>query len=68
MLAVTHHHRGLYIAVIAKDEPSGKAMPVSRTHTGKVPLSQLFKELENIQLAIEDAHATPQGHACNTFL
>ncbi|NYT47097.1 MAG: ATPase [Candidatus Methanofishera endochildressiae] len=46
-----------YIAVIAKDEPSGKAMPVPRTHTGKVPLSQLFKELENIQLAIEDAHA-----------
>ena len=46
-----------YIAVIAKEEPSAKAMPVPRTHTGKVPWSQLIKQLENIELAIEDAHA-----------
>ncbi|MBT5825068.1 MAG: ATPase [Gammaproteobacteria bacterium] len=46
-----------YIAVIAKEEPAAKAMPVIRTHTGKVSWSQLIKQLENIELALEDAHA-----------
>ena len=46
-----------YIAVIAWDEPAAKAMPVPRTHTGGVPLSQLYKQLENIELEIEDAYA-----------
>jgi len=46
-----------YIAVIAKEEPAIKAMPVPRTHTGNESLSQLYKNLEHIELAIEDAYA-----------
>lgn len=46
-----------YIAVIAKNEPDSKSMPVPRTHTGKVPLSQLIKQQEDLELAIEDAYA-----------
>jgi len=54
---VNQSNTDAYIAVIAKDEPVTKAMPVPRTHTGDVALSQLHKDLENIELAIEDAYA-----------
>ncbi|BCG64650.1 MAG: V/A-type H+/Na+-transporting ATPase subunit I [Methyloprofundus sp.] len=46
-----------YIVIIAEQEPVVAAMPVPRTHTGDVPLSQLHKRLENVELAIEDTHA-----------
>lgn len=46
-----------YIVIIAEQEPVVTAMPVPRTHTGDVPLSQLLKRLENVELAIEDTHA-----------
>ncbi|RLA17952.1 MAG: ATPase [Gammaproteobacteria bacterium] len=46
-----------YIVVLAKDEPAANAMPVPRTHVGDLSLSQLYKNLENIQLDLEDAHA-----------
>jgi len=46
-----------YIVVLAKDEPAAKAMPVPRTHTGDVSLSQLYKNLENVELDLEDASA-----------
>ena len=46
-----------YIVVLAKDEPAAKAMPVPRTHTGDVSLSQLHKNLENVELGLEDACA-----------
>ena len=46
-----------YVVVIAQQEPDVAAMPVRRTHIGDVPLSQLHKRLENIELAIEDAYA-----------
>jgi len=46
-----------YVVVIAKDEPASKAMPVPRTHTGSLSLSQLHKDLDDAELAIEDAYA-----------
>jgi len=46
-----------YIVLLAKEEPEPKAMPVPRTHTGDISLSQLHKNLEAIHLAIEDAYA-----------
>lgn len=46
-----------YIVVLAKEEPKVKAMPVPRTHVGDVPLSELYKQLEETNLAIEDSYA-----------
>jgi len=46
-----------YVVVLAKEEPNAKAMPVPRTHVGEVSLSHLYKQLEEINLAIEDAYA-----------
>ena len=46
-----------YIIVLAKNEPAANAMPVPRTHTGDVSLSQLYKNLENVELELEDALA-----------
>ncbi|MCF7971938.1 MAG: ATPase, partial [Methylococcaceae bacterium] len=46
-----------YVVVIAKDEPASKDMPVPRTHVGSLSLSQLHKDLDDTELAIEDAYA-----------
>ncbi len=46
-----------YVVVVAKDEPVSKAMPVPRTHVGSLSLSQLRKDLDDTELAIEDAYA-----------
>ncbi len=51
--AVNRDHRFSYIVVISEQEPDN--MPVPRTHTGAVPLSDLEQELEWIESAIEDA-------------
>ena len=49
-----------YIAVISRDEPPINRMPVPRTHIGGLSLSQLYKDLENIELTIEDSYARRQ--------
>ncbi len=46
-----------YVVVLSTVEPQAQAMPVPRTHTGSVPLSQLRKNLERIELQLEDMHA-----------
>lgn len=46
-----------YVVVVAKDEPALKAMPVPRTHVGDTPLSELNKQLDSTNLAIEDSYA-----------
>ncbi len=46
-----------YVVVLAEQEPSAASVPVPRTHTGKVPLPQLKKELQSIELALEDKQA-----------
>ncbi|WP_428354624.1 V-type ATP synthase subunit I [Methyloprofundus sp.] len=54
---VNQSNTDAYIAVIAKQEPPAKAMPVPRTHTGKFSLSELKKQLEEVELDLEDAYA-----------
>lgn len=46
-----------YVVVMAEQEPSPSIMPVARTHTGKVPLSELKSELNAAVLALEDLQA-----------
>ncbi len=46
-----------FVVVLAKTEPSTSSMPVPRTHTGTVPLSELKKQLQFIELALEDKQA-----------
>ncbi|MGR9086137.1 MAG: V-type ATP synthase subunit I [Gammaproteobacteria bacterium] len=46
-----------YIVVIDRQEPPPSSMPVPRTHVGKIPLSRLKKELNEIELSLEDLQA-----------
>lgn len=46
-----------YVVVIAGQEPPASSMPVARTHTGKVPLSRLKDELNQIELTLQDLQA-----------
>ncbi len=46
-----------YVVVLAEQEPESAAMPVPRTHTGKIPLSQLKNQLAYTQLQLEDIQA-----------
>ena len=46
-----------YVVVLSEMEPESTAIPVPRTHTGKVPLSQLKKQLEHAELQLEDIQA-----------
>lgn len=46
-----------YVVVLSEQEPESTAVPVPRTHTGKVPLSQLRKQLEYTELQLEDIQA-----------
>ncbi len=46
-----------YVVVISANEPPPAAMPVPRSHTGKIPLSELIKQLNKVELELEDAQA-----------
>jgi V/A-type H+/Na+-transporting ATPase subunit I len=48
------HH---YVVVLSAQEPELSSVPVPRTHTGKVPLSQLKKQLQEAELRLEDLQA-----------
>ncbi|MCP4598722.1 V-type ATP synthase subunit I [Neptuniibacter sp.] len=54
---VHRDNRYSYIAVIAEQEPALNAMPVTRTHTGAIPLEQLKRELEDIEVELETIEA-----------
>jgi len=58
---VHRDNRHSYIAVIAEQEPVPEMMPVARTHTGAIPLSQLQKQLEDVEVALEAVEAERQG-------
>lgn len=47
----------LHVAVIARDEPAVDALPVRRIRAGLGPLSRLRAELEDTEIAIEEAEA-----------
>ncbi|WP_305907984.1 ATPase [Methylomarinum sp. Ch1-1] len=46
-----------YVVVLSEQEPDSTALPVARTHTGRVPLSQLKKQLQQTELRLEDLQA-----------
>ncbi|WP_299180076.1 V-type ATP synthase subunit I [uncultured Neptuniibacter sp.] len=58
---VHRDNRHSYIAVIAEHEPALNEMPVTRTHTGAVPLDQLKRELEDLEVELETAEAEREG-------
>lgn len=67
--AVVHRdNRYSYVAVIAEEEPRANQMPVPRTHTGSVPLSQLRRELEDLAIEIETLDAEREAHTRWLFL
>lgn len=43
-----------YVVVISKQEPEAKVMPVPRTHTGNVILSDLKSDLNDIEARLEE--------------
>ncbi|MCF6205026.1 MAG: ATPase [Methylococcaceae bacterium] len=50
-----------FVVVLSEQEPPTASVPVLRTHTGKVPLSVLKRNLQAIELAIEDKQAERQS-------
>jgi len=50
-------NRQSWVAVIDPGEPPRDALPVPRTHTGAVSLSELARQLEETELELEDAEA-----------
>lgn len=54
---VHRDNRYSYITVISETEPPLNAMPVTRTHTGAIPLEQLQRELEDIEVELETVEA-----------
>ena len=58
---VGRDHRFAYAVIISKDEPSGDILPVQRTHTGALPLSELAAQLEEAEIEIEDLIAAAPG-------
>ena len=54
---VSADHRFAYIVVISKHEPPAAALPVARTYTGAVPLTELKHELQRVEIQLEDLDA-----------
>ncbi len=54
-------HRVAHVVVIAKEEPPRDLLPVPRTRTGALPLSELREHLENAEIEIEDLVAQRQA-------
>ncbi|MCB1639386.1 MAG: hypothetical protein KDI15_11115 [Thiothrix sp.] len=54
-MQVHRDNRHTYMVVIAPEEPDSTVMPVPRTHTGDVPLSQLRERLEETEIQLEAA-------------
>lgn len=46
-----------YVVVISACEPPSASMPVARSHTGQVPLSELTQRLNKVELELEDVQA-----------
>lgn len=54
---VQRDNRFAYVVVVAKDEPPVNAMPVRRTHTGTLSLTELKTSLDETELELEDCRA-----------
>ena len=51
---VRKDNRFAYVVLISQDEPPGDVLPVSRTHTGALPVAELQAQLEEAEVALED--------------
>ncbi|OAI15020.1 ATPase [Methylomonas lenta] len=51
-----------YVVVIAETEPAENALPVPRTHTGSLPLSELQAQSSELEMAIEDLQAQHESY------
>ena len=58
---VHRDHRVAYLVVISPDEPARDLLPVSRTHTGALPVAELRAQLEDVEVEIEDLAAQRQA-------
>lgn len=47
-------HRLAHVIVIARDEPPDDLLPVPRTHTGALPLTELKAQLDEAEIALEE--------------
>ncbi|WP_462322866.1 V-type ATP synthase subunit I [Halochromatium sp.] len=54
---VHQDNRQAFLVVIAREEPPAEALPVPRTHTGALSLSQVEQQLEDAELELEDLEA-----------
>ncbi|MDD2761390.1 MAG: ATPase [Methylomonas sp.] len=51
-----------YVVVISESEPPENALPVPRTHTGSIPLSQLENQAGELESALEDLQAQRESY------
>lgn len=56
-IVVHQGNRNSYVVVISPEEPAANLMPVPRTHTGYIPISQLREKLEETEIALEATEA-----------
>lgn len=54
---VHRDNRHAYVVVLSEREPDANRMPVARTLTGNVPLSQLEQNLEDLEIELEAVDA-----------
>ncbi len=54
---VHRDNREAFLVVIAAEEPPADLLPVPRVHTGALSLSEVERQLEAAELALEDAEA-----------
>ncbi|GAB2597097.1 V-type ATP synthase subunit I [Nitrincola alkalisediminis] len=54
---VHRDNRHAYVVVLSEDEPDANRMPVTRTFTGNIPLSQLEQNLEDLEIELEAVEA-----------
>ena len=54
---VQRDNRFVHVVVVAKEEPQANAMPVLRTHTGTLSLTELESGLDETELLLEDYRA-----------
>jgi len=59
--AVHRDNRFAYVTVIAEDEPPASALPVARTHTGSLSLSEVERRLDATEIELEDLLARRQA-------
>lgn len=54
---VHRDNRHAYVVVLSEHEPDANRMPVTRTFTGNIPLSQLEQNLEDLEIELEAVEA-----------